>query len=342
MGKKLSAIILTVLILIGVCSCSIREKETDRIESNLKKINQAIEQFSELKNGTLEVNSSLKSENNAVESLNTGTTEGTSLLTFISNQKGYDFIEETSALNKKTGEIQYTSIKQVNGSLFYAQGVDSLSKERAYVWQDTEKTNETSYEPNGALRMMAVPAKVVGDREYIESVTREKNGSLIKYTVTTNNAYAKYLKEITHGVQENYIVHEHREIYLVNENGLLVKHQSYDESEWTIDGIADTYAMNVTAKLTGYNYKKLKEIGSELPPMIMFEGELYTQSSALIDVNLDALVEIGTIESVIGSIQEPEQNNQSNRPIKNAILYRSGENDIIVKFDDYTLYGKNQ
>src|SRR5665648_541208 len=75
------------------------------------------------------------------------------------------------------------------------------------------------------------------------------------------------MKEDAHSAEENYIVHEQREIYWINEEGLLIKRQSYGEFEWTIDGIADIYTFDTTVELTGYNYKKLTEIGDELSPV---------------------------------------------------------------------------
>ena len=310
----------------------------------MKQINKGIEQFSKLKNGTLEITGSMKAEKNAVKSMNNEFADNTSLTTFVLNQKGYNYIQETNSLNEKTGEIQSSAVKQINGTLFFAQPVDSLTKERKepYEWQDTSETRGTSYNPNGALKMMAVSEKLLSNEKYIEAITKEKSGAFLKYTLTTNDAYKKYLKEDTHSAKENFIIHEHREIYWVNEDGLLIKRQSYGEFEWTIDGIADTYISDLTLELSGYNYKKLTEIGDELPPMIMFEGELYTQASALLDVNLDALTKIGTIESVAGSVQEPEKNNQANRFIKNATVYRCGKNSVIVKYNDYMLYEKNQ
>lgn len=341
MTKKVSAIILTIAVLLGLCACSVQEQAISSIESNLKQINKGIEQFSELKNGTLEVVSSFKVKNNAVNSLNTENMENTSLVTFVLNRKGYDFIEETTSLNKKTGETQYSAIKQVHGALFYSLPVKPSVNVRVtpYEWED--QTSGTHYEPNDTLKMMLVPDQFLSNEKYVAAVTKEKNGSLVKYTVTTNEEYAKYMKDSVHSAEENYIVHEHSEIYWVNKYGLLIKYKSHEEFEWTINSISDTYVSDITVGLTGYNYNKLTEIGDELSPMIMFEGEIYTQSLALLDVNLDALIEIGKISSVVGSVQEPEKNNQANRSIKNAIVYRSGENSVIVKYNDYLLYEKN-
>lgn len=341
--KKLFAIILAATVLLGICACSGQESETGNIESNLEQINKGIEQFSKLKNGTLKVYGSLAARNNAVESLNNADTENTSLITFVQNQKGYDFIEEVISIKEKNGETQYSAIKQVQGTLFIALPGDSSTAERInpYEWNDAGDSSQISYEPNGTLKMMAVPAKLLEHEEYIETVTKEKDGASEKYTVKTNEAYAKYMKEDAHSAEENFILHEHRESYWINEDGLLSKHQIYDAFEWTVDGISDTYILDLTVELTGCNYKKLKKIGDELPPMIMFKGELYTQSPALLDVNLDALIKIGRIESVVGSVQEPEQNNQANRDIKNAVIYKSDKNSIIVKSSGYTLYEKN-
>lgn len=343
MTKKVSAIILTIAVLLGLCACSVQKREASSIESNLKQINKGIEQFSELKNGTLEVVSSFKVKNNAVNSLNTNNIENASLVTFVLNRKGYDFIKETYSENKKTGGTQYSAIKQVHGSLFYNLPVKPSANERVnpYEWEDIDRTSGIYYEPNDTLKMMLVPAQFLSNEKYVATVTKEKNGSLVKYTVSTNDEYSKDMREIAHSAEENYIVHERSDIYWVNKYGLLIMHKSYEEFEWTINGISDTYVSDITVELTGYNYNKLTEIGGELSSMIMFEGEIYTQSLALPVANLDALIEIGTINSVVGSVQEPEKNNQANRSIKNAIVYRSGENSVIVKYKDYLLYEKN-
>ncbi|MBN7772189.1 hypothetical protein [Clostridium aminobutyricum] len=344
MGKKLSAIVLAVVILLGISSCSMQEQgmnSTDSTEINLKQIRQGIGQFSKLKNGTLEVDAMMRSENHAVESLNNEMTKNTSLITFILNRKGYDFLEERNALNEQTGKSEYSATKQVQGRLSLAIPVEQSIAERTkpYEWEDISGTNRNHYEPNGALSMMAVPSKIVDNEKYIASITKEKEGSLTKYTLTTSETFAKYAKEI-HREEENYTVREHREIYWINGDGLLIKRQIYEKFDWTMDGIEDTYSSNTTVELTGYNYKKLTKIGDELSPMIVFEGNLYTQSSAVLDINVDALIEIGTIESVVGSIQKPEKNNQANRLIKNAKVYKSGKNSLIVKYSDYTLYEK--
>ena len=262
MNKKLSALILTVVVLLGMSSCSVQEKDTSSIESNLEQINKGIEHFSKLKNGTIEVVGSMKAKKRALKSMDSGNTENTSLTTFVLNQQGYDFIEEMKSLNKDTGEIQYTAIKQVKGILFMAQPIESSTKVRTkpYEWEDTGEANQTNYKPNGALRMMAVQAKLFRNGEYIKSITREMEGSLAKYTLITNNAYARHMKEDTHSVEENYILHEHYDVYWVNEDGLLIKHQTHEEFDYTIDDITDTYTLDITAELTDYNDKKLTEI----------------------------------------------------------------------------------
>lgn len=84
-------------------------------------------------------------------------------------------------------------------------------------------------------------------------------------------------KKHAHRAEEKYIVHDYHEIYWVDEDGLLIKNQSYGEFEWTIDGIVDLYTLDTTVELTGYNYQKLTKIDDELPPMIMFNDELYTK-----------------------------------------------------------------
>ena len=106
--------------------------------------------------------------------------------------------------------------------------------------------------------MMAEPSRMIStNQEFIKSIAKETKGNLIQYTITTSKAYSKYMREITHGVQENYTVREHQELYWVDKKGLLVKRQSFDKSEWTVDGIADTYTSEITVELTGYNYKNL-------------------------------------------------------------------------------------
>lgn len=256
---------LVVVILLGGSGCGVQEQETNSIENNLKQINEGIDKFSKLKNGTLEVIWFMKSANNAVESMDLGSSKNTSLVTFILNHKGYDYIEETSNFNEKTGEFKYSATKQVQGKLFSTLPIEQSTKKRikSYDWVDSSQNDYNQYEPNGSLKMMVVPAKWLSNEEYIEAITKEKDGLLTKYTVTTNDAFAKNAKENYHSTEESYTVIEHREIYWINEDGLLVKHQMYDEFEWTIDGIADTYFADITVELTGYNYKNLTEIGNE-------------------------------------------------------------------------------
>lgn len=138
MENKLYAIILAIAILVGICGCGAQRQDASSIESNLKEINEGISQFSELKNGTLKVDGFLIAKNHAVESMNTANEEYAYLTTFILNQKGYDYIEERRSLNEKTGEIQYSARKQVDGTLFYSQIVDSSMKERTnhYEWEE--------------------------------------------------------------------------------------------------------------------------------------------------------------------------------------------------------------
>lgn len=344
MNKKLPIILLTITILFGLSACNVQKPETNSVESNLKQINQGIKQFSELKNGTLEVSASIKAEKNAVKSLITDDTVNTLLTTFVSNRKGYDYIQEASSLNKTTKEIQYSASKQVHGAMFYSFAIDPSAKERTepYEWEDIDGTSGTNYKPDGALQMIAQPSKLLSNKRYIGAITREKTGSFLKYTVTANSAYSEYIKDVAHSQKENYVVREHREIYWIDADGLLIKSQVYDDLDWTIDGIADHYISDTTVTLTGFDYKKLKEIGEELPPMIRFDGELYTLSPVLLDINLDGLTRIGKITTIVGSVQEPEQNNQANRFIKNAVIYQSGENSIIVKSNDYRLYEKKR
>lgn len=262
--KKFLLVSVLLILVLGISGCSIQEKGTNNIESNLKEINKGIKQFSNLKNGTLEVESSMKSVNNAVEAMES--TKNTSTLTFILKPKGYDFIEETKVLNEKTGQTQYSATKQVHGKLFLGVLIEQSTKEKtkSYEWQDISEGNKKHYKPNGSLNMMVVPAKWLSNEGYIEAITKEKDGLLIKYTVTTNDAYAKYAKENYHSKEESYTVIEHRETYWMDKNGLLTKHQMYDEIEWTIDGVADTYISDITVELTGSNDKDLKEIGDKI------------------------------------------------------------------------------
>lgn len=342
MLKRLNMIILVIAVLVGICACSVQRSETGSVENNLAEINKGILRFSELKNGTLTVSTSLISKNNAVESMPSANEVNTSLITFVLNHKGYDYIEEGKFLNEKTREIHYSAIKQVQGTLYYSSLVVPSTKERTkpYEWHSNRDPNQEVYEPNGALQMMVVPGKLL-DEKYIKAITKEKNGSLTKYTLATNDVYAAYMKEVGHSAEENYNVHEQKKTYWINEDGCLIKHQSYVEVEWAIDGVADTYIADTTVELTGYNYLNLAEIGDELPPMILFKGELYTQSQTLISVNSGALTQVGRIESIVGSVQEPEQDNQANRFIKNATIYGSDKNGIIVKYTDYILYEKS-
>lgn len=270
MGKKLSIIILLAVILSVTSGCGPQGaepagQESAGIESGIAAINRGAERFSELKNGTLEATAAISSKNKAVESMGTG--ESNSLTTFILRSKGYDFIQETNAKNEETGEISYHAIKQVDGNVFYSFAVEPAQAEgeKSYEWTDHDgEDGEPSYGPNGALKMMTGPFKLLSDVKYIKSITREENGSFEKYTVTASDAYAEYMKETAYSQKENYIVHEHREVYWIDQNGLLIKCQIREEFEWTIDGIADTYLSDITVELTGYNDKKLKEIGDEL------------------------------------------------------------------------------
>lgn len=262
MKKFLVARVLLILVLLGINGCSMQHKSINNIESNLKEINKGFEQFSELKNGTLQVNTSVKSANNAVEAMEQ--TKNTTILTFTLNSKGYEFIEKTTVLNEKTGQIQHSATKQIQGKLFLGEPFEQSTKDKvkSYEWHDISE-GKRQYEPNGALKMMTSLAKWLSNKEYIEAITKEKDGLLTKYTVTTNDAFAKYARE-SHRSQENYTVIEHREIYWIDNNGLLVKHQMYDEIEWTIDGVADTYTLYTTVELTGSNDKDLKEIGDNI------------------------------------------------------------------------------
>lgn len=347
MGKKLSIIVLLAVILSVTSGCGPQGaepsgQESVGIESGIAAINRGAERFSELKNGTLEATAAISSENNALEAMNTG--ESGSLTTFISRSKGYDFIQETNAKNEGTREISYSAVKQVSGDLFYSFVVEPTQAEREqpYEWNNPDgEGGEPSYGPNGTLKMMTGPFKLLSDVRYIKSITREETDSFEKYTVTASDAYAEYMKVTAHSQKENYIVHEHREVYWIDQSGLLTKSQIREEFEWTIDGITDTYVSDITVELTGYNYKKLKKIGDELPSMIFFDGSLYTESSAVLDINSSALTRIGSVKSTVSSVQEPEGENEANRPIKNAEIYKSGENSIIVKYIDYKLYEKN-
>ncbi|WP_312355240.1 hypothetical protein [Aminipila sp.] len=265
MAKKRLIMILAVVTLFCASGCSVPEQETNSFDINLEQINKGIERFSKLKNGTLEVNGSLKAANNAVESWDTGYSGGTARVTFISKPRGYDFIEEVKSFNEKTGKFQYSATKQAEGELFFAVPIEQLTekRERNYEWENISK-NHSQYEPNAALKMMAAPTKPLSNKEYIESIIKEKDGEFTKYTLTASEGFATYAKEF-HSAEENYIVNDHREIYWINKEGLLIKHGSYEEAQWTIDGITDTYISDITVELTGFNYKKLKKIGDKLP-----------------------------------------------------------------------------
>ncbi|MPM60628.1 hypothetical protein SDC9_107480 [bioreactor metagenome] len=259
--KKILLVSVLLLLVLGISGCSIQEKGTDTIESNLKEINKGINQFSDLRNGTLEVEASMESVNNAVESMEA--TKNTSTLTFILKPKGYDYIEETKTLYERTGQSEFSATKQVNGKFYFGVPVEQSTKDKrkSYEWHDFSERNKKQYEPNAALQMMMSPAKWLNNKEYIKAITKEKDGLLTKYTVTTNDEFAKYARENYHSSQESYTVIEHHEIYWINKDGLLVKHQMYGEVEWTIDGITDTYISYTTVELTGSNDKDLKEIG---------------------------------------------------------------------------------
>lgn len=111
--------------------------------------------------------------------------------------------------------------------------------------------------------MMAEPSMLLGNEDYIEAITKEKDGSLTKYTLRTNDTFAKFAKEDVHRPEENFILIENRDIYWIDKDGLLVKHQNYNEFELTIDGIPDTYIADTTTELTSYNYRNLNEFGDE-------------------------------------------------------------------------------
>ncbi|MDF3002336.1 MAG: hypothetical protein K0Q48_2455 [Bacillota bacterium] len=257
---KVLSILLIVALLTGSCSCSPISNKTSNLERNLKEINAAIEAFAKLQNGTVKSDSYFEAEKKAVESLDHELMDQTSFTTFIRQPKGYDYLEETKAFNEKTHTVEFRATKQEKGVISYTQPIESLSEDRTtpYQWFVISEPGTSSYEPSGLLRMMAVPSKIIStNQEFIKTIKKETNGNLVKYTVTTSKAYAKYMREITHGVQENYIVREHRQLYWVDQTGLLVKCQSYDKSEWTIDGIEDTYTSEITMELTGYNYKNL-------------------------------------------------------------------------------------
>lgn len=257
---RVLSILLIAALLTGICSCSPHQNKTSSLERNLKEINNGIEAFSKLKNGTLKSDFYFDSEKKAVESLYNEITDQTFMTTFILQPKGYDYLEETKAFNEKTGMIEYSAAKQENGTLSHSQLIDSQSEDRTttYQWYPVSEPGTSSYEPSGILRMMAVPSKMIStNQEFIKSIAKETKGNLIQYTIITSKSYAEYLHDITHGLQENYIVQEHWEIYWMDQTGLLVKRQSFDRSEWTVDGKSDTYTSEITVELTGYNYKNL-------------------------------------------------------------------------------------
>lgn len=265
MNKKLFVVYALVLCLIVCSSCGAQDQETDNVENNLKEINKGIDKFSKLKNGVLKTTSFMDSKNHAVKKLDGMGTTGTAITTFILKRKGYDYIEKMESLNTETGEYQYNATKQVGGKLFHAFSSDESEKKlKIYDWYEVSGNKQDYYEPNGILRMMAEHYKILGDVKYIADITKEQEGTLTKYTLTSNDAYAKYLKEIAHRPEENYNVIVQKEIYWIDKNGLLVKHQSFGEAEITFEGIADTYTSDIVVKLIKYNDKKLKKITEEL------------------------------------------------------------------------------
>lgn len=308
------------------------------IEGNLREIQNGAKQFTRLKNGTLELNSTMSTEDNSPSPLVNGSTKGISLVSFISRPKGYDYLEEKRELDDETGEFHCSAVKQINGRFFMSSPSESTTNLQfnSYHWTDVSD-NDKNYEPSGILQLMTGQGKLLKNRGYIKSITKEAVGNLTKYTLTTNDVYAEYAKKF-HAPEENYTALKHVEIYWINEDGILVKQRTVDKVKWTIEGEEGTYISDATVKLTGHNYKKLKKIGDELPPMIMFDGKLYTKSNEILNLNTDGLVQIGTIDKIIGSIQKPEQDNQANRLIKGAKIYKASEKTIIVKDVDYVLY----
>lgn len=265
MNKKLFVVYALVLCLIVCISCGAQDQETDNVENNLKAINKGIDKFSKLKNGILKTTSFMDSENHAVKDFVSMGTTGTAITTFILKRKGYDYIEKMESLNTETGEYQYNATKQVGGKLFNAFSSDESEKKlKIYDWYEVSGNKQDYYEPNGILRMMAEHYKILGDVKYIADITKEQEGTLTKYTLISNDAYAKYLKEIAHRPEENYNVIVQKEIYWIDKNGLLVKHQSFGEAEITFEGIVDIYTSDTIIELSRYNDKKLKEITEEL------------------------------------------------------------------------------
>lgn len=332
------AIIILVLIVGSGCSLQSGLKaEGDDLGTKLHEVHNGAKRFSKLRNGTIEINSTMKTEDNSSTPLVNGSTEGTSLVTFISKPKGYDYLEEKKDIDDNTGKVEYSANKVVSDHFYISfhdeEGVDQI---KPYDWQDFSKDDQHYYEP-GIFVSMTGQGKLLKNREYINTITKEEDGHLTKYTLTTNDTYADYVKKV-HAPEENYMVLKHVDIYWINKDGLLVKQRTIDKMKWTLQGEEDTYILDMTMKLTGHNYKNLKTIGNELLPMIMFDGKLYVKSDAIIDVNQDALVQVGTIDKVIGSSQKPEQDNQANRLIKGAKIYESSEKALIVKDVDYVLY----
>ncbi|QHI73503.1 hypothetical protein [Aminipila terrae] len=249
------------MLLVG-SSCGAQTPANDSIEKNLKEILNGFDEFAKLKNGTLQTNFSMTAEKNAVKTLDGGNISNLSITTFILNGNGYDYIEERKDFDEESGKYGYSATKQVKGKQFFAFPIQKSKKEKlkSYKWEDISDINHKYYEPNGILRMMAVRPKVLCNLEYIADITKEKKGEFTKYILTPNAKFTKYLKENVYRPEDNYNELEHREIYWIDEDGLLIKHQTYGKCEYTIDGIPDTYVSDMITELTDYNDKKLTEI----------------------------------------------------------------------------------
>ena len=265
--KRFSVITLAAVVLLGACACGAGTIKTgDDVGGGLERISKGMEQFSALKNGTLEMKSSLKSKSGAVESLDNGGAEGTTRTIFVRNPRGYDYIEETAFPDMKTGKTFYSAIKQVQGILYHSSSDDPVDEGRAgpYEWLELEEKDGDGYNPSAALKMMMSPGRLIREKEYVKSIAEERDGALKKFTVTANEKYAKYMKEQAHSLGEDYTVHEHRETYWIDENGLLIRFRNFDKFDQTIGGVPDAYTLDFAAELTGYNDKELKEISDKL------------------------------------------------------------------------------
>lgn len=73
-------------------------------------------------------------------------------------------------------------------------------------------------------------------------------------------------------------------------------------------------------------------------PMICFQGTEYYMSDAMLDLDPTRLVKIGQITQTVPSLWVPFEDGDANTEILGAPIYDSGDNIIVERDGDYTLY----